>query len=579
MRCLDMGEPCANFNILAVTRLRDPRDGLDKVVLSSYVAEGTGCLLLLEPRTGDAEQLVLPGDSGAWALLALDSQLLVGTCATFGYLHVLNLTEREWKRPLRVENETYIWQLCLGSDDMVYGGTWPGCALLRYDPRKHELVHLGKASDVAGNYYSRYVYGEIPGKILIECGWEQKHLSLYDIATGDLKRFGMTGDGVDYINHNILVTRNGDIRRYYQLPELTSAPGVPDLAALKAPPLPYASEFSHAVQLQDGTRLAVRGQSYYLVRAGDPKPALKPIPTNKPATAILGLCAAPDGTIWGSSAFGQTIFAYDPASGNTWNSEAVCDRGGEVYGMAWIDGRLFMSSYSGGDHIIYDPHLPWDQVHNQNPRSLQPAGPQLVRPGGRSLIGPDGAFYTGWWAAYGVYGGGITRVDPVSGQVTAWYDIIAGESVVGLACDDSLFYLLTTRRANGLPEHAEAGHLAVWSPRNGTIASLEISGYVPDWGIAAIPGGACVVLGDALFRYNLADNTLRRAAALPERFSYLLRCTESLLVFGQNTAFDFDPVTNQLSPAVTLPGPARAAVQAPDGTVYLASGSHLYRLG
>ena len=151
---------------------------------------------------------------------------------------------------------------------------------------------------------------------------------------------------------------------------------------------------------------------------------------------------------------------------------------------------------------------------------------------------------------------------------------------MGLACDDSLFYLLTTRRANGLPEHAETGALrAVWSPRNGTIASLELSGYVPDWGITAIPGGACVVLGDALFRYSLADNTLRQAAALPEQFSYLLRCAESLLVFGQNTAFDFDPVTNQLSPAVTLLGPARAAVQAPDGTVYLASGSHLYRLG
>ena len=80
--------------------------------------------------------------------------------------------------------------------------------------------------------------------------------------------------------------------------------------------------------------------------------------------------------------------------------------------MAWIDGRLFMSSYSRGDHIIYDPHLQWDQVHNLNPRSLQPAGPQLVRPGGRSLIDPMALFILAG-GLLTVYTAGHHPVDPV----------------------------------------------------------------------------------------------------------------------------------------------------------------------
>ncbi|MHB9033746.1 MAG: NHL repeat-containing protein [Anaerolineae bacterium] len=574
----DLGEPCRNFNILAVTRIYDPRDQRVKVVLSSYVAEGVGCLVFIDPTTGQGETVLLPGDSGAWALLPYGDRLLVGTCATYGYLLSLDLASRSWAKPLRVDSETYVWQLCLGSDGMVYGGTWPGCSLLRYDPRTHTLVDLGKASDAGGNCYSRYVYGQVPGKILIECGHAERHLALYDITSAAFTRFGQQEESVIGFSCDRLYTQVGDERFCYTLPELEPVSGA-QVGCPGKPALPYASEFIHYVNLADERLCVVRGQSYYLLEPGVSEPELLPIPAERPPTAILGLCAAPDGTLWGSSAFGQTIFSFNPFNGNTWNSEVVCDQGGEVYGMAWLNGRLFMSSYSHGDHIVYDPTLPWDQLHNLNPRTLESAAPQLVRPGARSIVGPDGGFYTGWWAAYGVYGGGITRVDPRTLAVTTWHDLVPGESVVGLAGDDEDFYLVTTQRANGLPEHSDTGHLAVWNPGKGIVDQVVLQGSVPDWGVCADPRGAVVVWGNALHVYDRTRRGFHDTLNLPERFSYLLRQKDgTLLVFGQRAVFSFNSATVALEVAGEIPGPARSAVQAPDGKVYIACGSHLYRL-
>ncbi|MHB1356259.1 MAG: hypothetical protein ACYCZF_09820 [Anaerolineae bacterium] len=576
----DLGEPCRNYNILGVADIKDPFDGRPKVVLSSYVAEGTGCLVLVDPATGQGEQLPLPADSGAWALLNdHDEHLLVGTCATFGYLHSLDLRTRTWAQPLRVEGETYIWHLCVGSDGLVYGGTWPGCVLLRYDARSHQLTNLGKVSDVAGNCYSRYVHGQVPGKIMIDCGWEECHTSLYDIAAGTFQRFGEVGEAVVGFGEGFLCTRVGEARHYYSTPDLT--PLDQDMSAFlpAQPVLPYKSEFGHHIWLEDKSQFTVRGQSYYILSPQVAEPALIPIPTERPPTAILGLAVSNDGCVWGSSAFGQTIFSYHPKTGDTWNSETVCNMGGEVYGMSWINDRLFMSSYAHGDHIVYDPAKSWDQVHNINPITLQAGWPRLVRPGARSIVGPDGAFYTGWWAQYGVYGGGVSRVDPQSLEVTFWHGIVPNENLVGMASDSANLYLVTTQRANGLPEHSEKGHFVVWHPQQGVIDQHTVEGFVPNWGVSQTEQGAVIVIGNSLLRYDAVQRHLTKVLDLPEEYSYILHLQNArILLFGQHSVFQFDASTNCFEYVGAIPGAVRCAVQAPDGTIYLASGSHLYQL-
>ena len=166
-----LGSSCRNFQILGIEKLTDPRDGREKVVLSNFAAGTAGNLILVDPETGEGESLPLPGDSGAWAVHNWhDQKLLVGTCGHFGYLHCLDLVTREWAEPLRDANESYIWNFCVGSDGLVYGGTYPGCVLLQYDPNSHRLAiaicsGLQSTSRVAALYRTAQRHPEPAGPI------------------------------------------------------------------------------------------------------------------------------------------------------------------------------------------------------------------------------------------------------------------------------------------------------------------------------------------------------------------------------------------------------------------------------
>lgn len=110
--------------------------------------------------------------------------------------------------------------------------------------------------------------------------------------------------------------------------------------------------------------------------------------------------------------------------------------------MRFVNDLLFLSAYSGGDHIVYDPSMPWDQMNNVNPKTLQSVGPDLIRPESKSIIGPDGNFWTGWAASYGVYGGGITRVNTTTYEVSVCHNPVPGQMVAGMDADDRFIYSL-----------------------------------------------------------------------------------------------------------------------------------------
>jgi len=66
-----LGQPCRNFQILGIGSFTDPIDGQEKVVVSNFAAGGTGTLVVINPATGEGEDIALPGDSGAYAVLQL----------------------------------------------------------------------------------------------------------------------------------------------------------------------------------------------------------------------------------------------------------------------------------------------------------------------------------------------------------------------------------------------------------------------------------------------------------------------------------------------------------------------------
>lgn len=580
MRMESVGQPCHNFQILGIASIMDPQDGREKVALANFAAGATGTIIILDPESGAGESIDMPGDSGAWALLNYrDERLLVGTCGHFGYLHDLDLRTREWAAPLRDPHETYIWNLELGPDGMVYGGTYPNCVLLRYDPEKRELDNLGRVSDNPGNLYSRMVYCGAPGHVIVVCNSAEPHLAAWSMETGQVCRFGDTGAQVREVNPQFICTQSGDGLRFYDSRTLT--PLSEDLSDQVAP-VDRVDRYpgsGFSVRLQDGRALAVRGQGYYIDDGSANPPDLLPIPAPAPATHMLTIVADAHGRIWGSSGFGQTIFSWDPDSGETWNSQVVTDNSGEVYGVAVADGRLFLACYSGGDHVVYDPAQPWSQLDNQNPRTLAPVGPELIRPAGKSVVGPDGNVWTGWMAQYGVYGGGISRVDATTLEMTSWLDPVPGQAIMALAADERYLYFVTGGNANGLQTRVAPFHFVVWSPDGHIVWQRQFAEGSTLAHVVAGCGHVVIAVDDRLEIFDPDRLEFAGSVDLKAPCHYLA-CLwpDCVAAFGETEIWWLDPVSQTAELTGHAPGRVGTATVTPAGTAYCAIGNELFRL-
>lgn len=577
-----IGQPCRNFQILGIAKFIDPKDDKEKVVLSNFAAGAIGNIIIIDPETGEGEPIMLPGDNGAWAVLNYKNEkLFIGTCGHYGYLHCLDLLSREWAPPLCDEKEQYIWNLCLGSDGMIYGGTWPGCVLLRYDPvkGKNVLENMGRVSENKDNMYSRLVYGEIPGHILIACGSAESHLALWSMDTHTVRRFGKTGASVKEITDQFICTQaNGELD-FYDI--RTFEPIHQDLSGKLSPPNkpPKYAGMSFSIKLNDGKVLATRGQEYYIDIEGEDRPELKPIPAPRPATHILTITSDSKGNIWGSSGFGQTIFRYDPASGEAWNTQVVCDRGGEAYGMAFTNGKLFLATYSGGDHIVYDPEQPWDQINNLNPKTLEQVGPMLIRPAAKSVIGPDGNFWAGWMAQYGTYGGGLSRVDVNTLEMTSWLDPIPNQTLVSLTADKTYLYFITGGQANGLPSKEGPFHFVVWSTNGKILWQKEFEKSSILRCVTAVHGRVLVAVDNRIEIFRPAALSFERSIEMDTPTPYITTLSENrAAAFCGNKLWTIDPLTGDISYLGDLPGQVYTATVTPKGDVYFAFETQLYKL-
>ena len=151
-----LDKPCRNFCILSAAAFTDPRDGLAKFAVVSFVGFGRGVLYLVEPRGNTAESYELPADNGAWALHNHhDRYLVIGTCPEGASIHRFDLAARRFDRSVQVEGETYVWDLVDGGDGYLYGDTYSGCKLFRCDPERMTVEDLGRVSPNPKNLYTQ----------------------------------------------------------------------------------------------------------------------------------------------------------------------------------------------------------------------------------------------------------------------------------------------------------------------------------------------------------------------------------------------------------------------------------------
>jgi hypothetical protein len=247
--------------------------------------------------------------------------------------------------------------------------------------------------------------------------------------------------------------------------------------------------------------------------------------------------------------------------------------------MCFARGRLFLSAYGGGDHVLYDPAAPWDQLSNANPRTLESVAPRMCRPEARSVIGPDGAFWTGWMARYGSYGGGLSRIDVDTGALTWWEDPVPEQAVGWLAADERLLYFTTCAHANGLPPHERPLHFVVWEPRGKALLDHVFGKGERPGRIACAAGLVLVAVDDALRIFDPRAMAFDGSIPLGGRAQCMVsRPDGRVAVFCQGRLLACDPAARTARLLCTVPPEVHTATLTPDGRLYFAEGTRLHVL-
>ena len=232
MKYESLGYPCRNFCFFEIDRIPcDPLDGREKIALSTCVHGGTARIIILDPEkdTGECYDVPQAGEMAAWGLLYLPDygKLLAGTCARGGYLCSLDLATRKWDPSVNIPGETYFWNLTRGGDGLVYGTSYPGCIMFRYDPATGILDSAGRVGDDPENLYTRPAMTLPNGNVIIGCGCHTYHMYCYDVKDHTFTPFGQDGELAVEIDQGLIVSavQYGDIIRFYDAETLLQVDG------------------------------------------------------------------------------------------------------------------------------------------------------------------------------------------------------------------------------------------------------------------------------------------------------------------------------------------------------------------
>jgi len=191
-------------------------------------------------------------------------------------------------------------------------------------------------------------------------------------------------------------------------------------------------------------------------------------------TKLWDLFAGPDGRVYGNTHTPITLFAYDPATGETEVLGDPVGHAGQVYASTWIDGKLHMAAYSDCTYTVWDPAREWNfgTEPENNPRRLGTTSRQLQR-AGDLILAPDGEHtIVCGLPGYGHMAGAIVIVDPDAQEFEVFDDAVAPQSPWSLSTtpDNDIVAIGTTMYSGtGTDKVVSLGRLLFWNWHTGEV--------------------------------------------------------------------------------------------------------------
>ena len=544
-------------------------DGEGRNVVLVWLYDHRGCyaLLLIDAETGKADEIPIPfpigGDCPFASILSSGNKFYTHFNGHFGEFDPV-------KRAFTFHDKTKP-QMAMGmtedDDGVIWAVTYPNSGVVSFNPKTREFKDHGYVHKENWRQYQRYVAADDDGWIYFAVGNTTSQIIAFDPRTGkakamipqdergkgsalvyrrmDGKVYGKpAGGGPDnwYEFHRGDGRKIGKHERADQKPIITSHQGL------------FHRDFPNGRKL-DTCDLVDR-----VLITSDPKTGKKTkvkFDYSIAGAHIMGLAAAPNGTICGGTAFPMRFFSYDPKA-DKWINRAAY---GQWNTVARRGDRFFVGGYGGGYLLEWDPASEWIETEKGkpgcNPLYLTQCSPTINRPFDL-LAHPDGKrLVLAGGPGYGYTGGGLMFWDRATKDrvVIEHKDILPEHATMSLVAlpDNKLLGGSTTSPGTGGEKKATQAELYI----------MDMATKKVEWHEVVFPGVqgyTDMCLAPEGLVYGIADQV---------RF-FVFDPRKRKIIHEQNTEA-------ALGRSVAQQG-SRVFVLAPDKTIYMLFGKGVARV-
>lgn len=454
----------------------DP-DGTDHPKLYAVSSGKTATLYVIDIKTGRVVQRAeLEGTTHTWGVTVAPTGA-VYMSSSQGYMHRwLPGTDKTENLGRPIAGESFIWRLACDEQGRIYGGTYDGGKVFRYDPDTGRFRDYGRMID--SEKYARCIaVGD--GSIYVGVGTQRARLFEVNAESG-IKRELPLPEGYEQEQTVYDVTKIGgrlyartvpsntlhvyDLQAEQWIDAITDASGLdvsrpsPDdgrLYLVRGNKLhsynPKTKELTEADCSVQGAkdfgwiRLDEEGfPGWSLVSAktnGDfwiynpQTDKCKHVEVNVPGqpNKAQTLTLSQDGTLWVGGFFSGGFTKYDPDSGQLTEYRTF----GQQEGMVEFKGSIYAGVYPGARIYRYDPGAEYlagvnpvklfelKDRHQDRPYAMVAAGEELA---------------IGTVPYYGQHGGALTLYSPDTGNIDFYRHIAENQSIICLVYRDGILY-------------------------------------------------------------------------------------------------------------------------------------------
>lgn len=440
---------------------------------------------------------------------------------------------------------------------LIWSVTYPQSGVVSFDPKTHKFKDYGHVYKQNWAQYQRYVAADDAGWIYFGIGSTASQIIAFNPETGHANPMiaeseRVKGSGYVYRNMNGKVYGHATGREddWYEFYEGVGKKIGKHEQIEKKPIITSHQGLFHS-QFPDGKILKTCDLVNRVLMVRDAKTG-ETSKLNFDYTSegahIMGIAAAPNGTICGGTAFPMRFFSYNPETDEWLNRRSF----GQWNTVARQGDRFFVGGYGGGFLLEWNPSREWVPTEKgnsaSNPLFLTECSPTINRPH-ELLPHPDGkTLVLAGTPGYGYTGGGLLFWNRETGERTLieHTDIIPEHSTISLVAlpDGKLLGGTTTAPGTGGETKATEAEMYI----------MEIATKKLEWHKVVFPGVRSytdMCMSSSGLVYGIADRKL----------FFVFDPVEKIVVHKENIADKFGPTTSQQGP--------RVFVISPDNIIYM----------